>query len=52
MLRGLFYIYKIKAYEKLIIKMTKLRVALRVKQAAYTIKQEEYRAKLDKHNEC
>ncbi len=51
MLRGLWYIYKVKAYEKLIIKMTRLRASLRRKQAKYTLKQEEYRAKLDKHKE-
>lgn len=51
MLRGLWYIYKIKAYESLILKMTKLRAKLRRKQVLYTLKQEEYRAKLDKHKE-
>lgn len=52
MIKGLFYIYKIKAYEKLICKMTNLRRKLRVKQVKYTLKQEEYRAKLGKNNEC
>lgn len=51
MLRGLWYIYKIRAYEKLIIKMTKLRASLRSNQAKYTLKQEEYRAKLDKYKD-
>ena len=51
MLRGLFYIYKVKAYEKLIIKITKARSSLRRKQVKYTLKSEEYRAKLAKHKE-
>ena len=51
MLRGLYYLFNVKAYEKLIIKMTKLRARLRRKQVKYTLIQEEYRDKLAKHKE-
>lgn len=45
-IKSLWYVHKIKAYEKLIINMTKAREKIKAKQLKFTERQEFYREKL------
>lgn len=45
-IKSLWYAYKVRRYEKLIIAMTKAREGLKSKQTKFTKRQEFYRSKL------
>jgi hypothetical protein len=47
-IKTLWYAYKVKSYEKLIIVATKRREAIKARQAKYTASQEKYRELLKK----
>lgn len=49
-LRTLWYIRKVRVYDALIIKMTKLRAKLRDKQSKYTERSEHYRKLVNERN--
>ena len=51
LLKTLYYTYKIRSYEKLIIGVTKSREKLKAKQAEFTARQEHYRKKLKETTE-
>lgn len=46
MIKTLWYVRKVRVYEALVCKMTKVRAALKVKQARYQAKAEAYREKV------
>lgn len=46
MIKTLWYVRKVRIYEALVCKMTKVRASLKVKQAKYQAKAEAYRGKV------
>lgn len=51
LIKNLWYAWKVKSYEKLIIKITKAREKLKIKQAKYTERYEFYKSKYNKGTE-
>lgn len=49
-IKGLYFNYKVRAYNKAIIAMTAARAKLKAKQAKCTASYEKYQAKLANHN--